>query len=182
MYKDNLEEFIKGNRADFDTKVPSLKVWAEIDKQLEQKHSKRRRLFVMVRAAAAAVVLLFSGAMAGSYYMAEQEQTAAVEIEALAPEYAEMVQHYSSEFNSKYQQLASLNATETVSDDLEQVDRIMEELKTELQNAPKGSEEQIISSLIISYQTKVDILERVLERIHKSNRKLLNPEDNEISI
>ncbi len=41
----------------------------------------------------------------------------------------------------------------------------MEELRLELEVAPRGAEEQIVTNLIRSYQIKVKILERVLERI-----------------
>lgn len=183
MYKDNLEKFINENREAFDTEMPSLKVWAEIDKQLEEQKPKQRfSVFSLARMAAAVVVLLVSGAVIGNYVMKQQQGEATVALEQISPEYAEMVQYYSQEFDTKYQQLVSLDAEETIADDLKQLDHVMEELQAELLEAPKGSEEQIVSSLIISYQTRVKILERVLERIHKNNRKSLNPEDDEISI
>ena len=111
------------------------------------------------------------------------ETELASSIETANPEYAEMVQYYTDQVDNKYQQLVSLNAAVNVEEDLQQVDQVMEELKTELRDAPKGSEEQIIASLIMSYQTKVEILERVLEHIQTTtNRKSLKPEDDEISI
>ena len=183
MRKNTIENFIEKNRAEFDDAMPSLKVWAEIDKALESNKSKGLRLWHVVRVAAAVVLLLVSGALIGNYLNYNSQASAMTELEELNPEYAEMVQYYTDQFNTKYQRLVSLNAAENVKEDLDQVDEVMEELKAELQVAPAGSEEQIIASLILSYQTKVEILERVLERIQQStNRKSLKPEDDEISI
>ena len=67
--------------------------------------------------------------------------------------------------------------------DLEQLDLTMQELRQELLRAPKGQEEQIIENLIRSYQTKVQILERVLERVQSTQQpNTLKPLDNEVSI
>ena len=183
MYKNNLENFINDNREAFDSGVPSLKVWAEIDKHLEEGKAKRFTIWRATRVAAAVIVLMVSGGLISNYLNISQQDSAISSIEAMNPEYAETVQYYTDQFNTKYQTLVSLNAEENVLADLEQVDEVMEELKAELIDAPKGSEEQIIASLIISYQTKVEILERVLERIQTTtNRKTLKPEDDEISI
>jgi hypothetical protein len=58
----------------------------------------------------------------------------------------------------------------------------MLELREELLNAPEGKEEEIINNLIKTYQTKVSILERVLERVQSTNHKKVNHNENEISI
>ena len=182
MHKNNIESFIKNNREEFDQALPSLKVWADIDKALEQKNARRFTIWRATRVAAAVVLLMVSGALISNYWQSSRETELASSIETANPEYAEMVQYYTDQVNNKYQQLVSLNAAVNVEEDLQQVDQVMEELKAELKDAPKGSEEQIIASLVMSYQTKVEILERVLERIQTTNRKSLKPEDDEISI
>ena len=60
-----------------------------------------------------------------------------------------------------------------------QIDELLEELKTELDNAVKGSEEQIINAMINNYQTKLAILERVLQRIQSIQQDSLKLNTNE---
>ncbi|MDX1665605.1 MAG: hypothetical protein R3350_00160, partial [Saprospiraceae bacterium] len=78
--------------------------------------------------------------------------------------------------------LAAYSEEPSVMRDLDQVDLVVEELKSELKNAPEGREEQIIANLILSYQAKLEILERVLNRVQMHNKRKLKPLNNEISI
>ena len=56
------------------------------------------------------------------------------------------------------------------------------ELRAELANAPAGSEERIINAMIYNYKAKLEILERVLEKIQSTNQGTLKTENDEISI
>jgi hypothetical protein len=56
-----------------------------------------------------------------------------------------------------------------VMEDLQQIDEVQKDLRRELQNAPKSSREEIIQTMIKNYQTKLDILERVLTRVQVGN-------------
>lgn len=182
MQRDNLEKFISSNREAFDEAVPSLKVWAEIDKTLAQKSARRRTLWQGMRVAAAVLLLLFTGGLAGHYLADTSFGDTSAALQEIDPEYAEIAQYYESQISDKVQQLASYEQGQLVLEDFEQLDQTMKELKEDLLRAPKGKEEQIIENLIRSYQTKVQILERVLERIHSTDKQLLKPEDNEVSI
>lgn len=182
MQRDNLERFILNNRTDFDQEMPSLKVWAEIDKQMKGGGAKRVSLWRSVRIAAAVAALLFIGALAGTLVTKDPALTAEAKLQEIAPEFGEMERFYNQQIQQQFSRLANYQYEPTVLDDLEQVDDIMDELKQELANAPQGTEEKIIENLIKTYQTKVAILGRVLERIQSTNRKDLKPEDNEISI
>ncbi|MDV7393244.1 hypothetical protein RZS08_17865, partial [Arthrospira platensis SPKY1] len=66
-----------------------------------------------------------------------------------------------------------------VQPDLLQLDEFYQELQLELDRAPKGSEEQIIQAMIRNHQIKLDILERVLEKVQTNNPKTT---ENETSI
>ena len=60
----------------------------------------------------------------------------------------------------------------------------MEELKEELAHAPRENAAAIVSQMIQNYQIKVQILERVLERLEAGEQgtKDLNTKQNEVSI
>lgn len=182
MQNDRLEQFIKDNREDFDRELPGLNVWAQIDRTLgqERQHTaKRIRLWKSLRMAAAVLALLVFGGLIGSYITQFQMSAAPDSLAQVSPEYAELEDYYQQEIQDKYQQLVSYDQEEVVKPDLEQLDTIMEELRQELVTAPQGSEEQIIENLIQSYQTKIDILSRVLERIQMSNPKTIKTDDDE---
>lgn len=166
MADNSFEKFIRENRAAFDDGVPSLKVWGQIDKALEQKRSrlKTRRL---TWSAAAAVALLFSvGFTTNVFNLGKQQTLLAKQLSRIDPEYAETVTYYQQEISRKYEQLTNLPAQVQVTDvdkDFFAIDQAMKELRQELSIAPKGTEEEIIQYLIKSYQLKLDILERVLQ-------------------
>lgn len=132
-----------------------------------------------MRIAAAVLVLMVFSGLVGSYITQVQLSNAPESLAQVSPEYAELEQYYQQQIQDKYQQLVSYEQEEVVKPDLQQLDSIMEELREELVNAPQGSEEQIIENLIQSYQTKIDILSRVLERIQTSNPKAIKKDDNE---
>ncbi len=181
---DNLEQFINNNRDAFDDAIPSLKVWASIDKVANKREARRLRFIKNLRVAAAVLVLLTAGGIGGSLItQAGQSNDAMAILQENAPEFFEMEQFFQKEIDNRVGQLVSYNPNEPVLDDLKQIDQTMNELKQELANAPKGQEEAIIENLIQNYQMKIAILERVLERIQlNSHTKNSKTEDDEISI
>lgn len=182
MQNDRLEQFIREHREDFDREIPGLNVWAQIDQTLEQRQkqsAKRFHLWKNMRIAAAVLVLMVFSGLLGSYITQVQLSNAPESLAQVSPEYAELEQYYQQQIQDKYQQLVSYDQANAVEPDLQQLDSIMEELREELVIAPQGSEEQIIENLIQSYQTKIDILSRVLERIQTSNPKAIKKDDDE---
>lgn len=164
---ERLEKFVIQHQAEFDAEVPSLKVWANIDKQLEQKAAKHRPLWKIARIAAAVVILLGIGSVIGANLTQNTSESASTLAE-VAPEYAELESYYQNQINHKIQQLASYQHDGYVQEDLRQLDEVFSELRQELEIAPRGAEEQIIKMMIKNYETKVSILERVLEKIQST--------------
>ena len=185
--QDVLEQFVVTNREAFDTEIPSFRVWTEIDKTLHPQEKQRTLkvapIWRVISIAASVLLLLTVGAVTGIYFtktQAAKAQTVA-SLSEISPEYAEMVRYYNEQIDQKVQQVSMQTDDESVLKDLEAIDQTMRDLEAELQKAPKGAEEQIVSNLIRSYQIKVEILERVLNRIQQSKENL-NSEDDEISI
>ena len=182
MHKDQLESFITEHRESFDDAVPALKVWANIDRQLEAPKQIRLRRWKMVRMAAAVTILLAIGGVLGSYFTQVQSQNPTAMLDGRYPEYQEMAQYYQDEISRQVKLVSnSGQADPELFTDLEQIDATMAELKEELLDAPRGQEQEIVENLIKTYQTKLAILQRVLERMNQSNNQLNNSED-EISI
>lgn len=181
--QDNLEQFIRANREAFDDERPSLKVWADIDRVLEQKKSGGFQLRRILQSAAAVLLLLVAGALIGHQFSrGVQETTTAETLARISPELAELEAHYNQQIDQKFARLANYPERETVKADLAQIDETMEELRNEIMKAPAGMEEEIVRNLLRSYQLKVQILERVLERIQGEGAPVNHAVTNETSI
>lgn len=183
---DKLEKFIRENKADFDREVPGLKVWANINKELEKQKPGGAKTYSIKRylsLAAAVLALLTVGGFAGSYLSKKTIPTITLQQEPqLPPEYQKLEDFYRQQYQQKVNLLANYQVDPNFENDLKQFEEVMETLKTELQNAPKGNEERIVSAIIQNYQSKIEILQRVLERIQTTNPKTTNSEKDEISI
>lgn len=187
MQKNDLEKFIQDNRDAFDDARPSLKLWANIEKELDQEEDEShatnihplrpRRPWYQI--AASIVILLSVGAFGGAYLTQQNNQPTAQElIEEFAPEFGEMQVYYNQRIQENYARLTTYTQDPEIDADLAQVDQAMEELRTELENAPPGREEQIVQQLIESYRLKLDILERILEQIEANNNNITTPDNN----
>ncbi|MEL7020986.1 MAG: hypothetical protein AAGK47_05220, partial [Bacteroidota bacterium] len=155
---------------------------AALGKQQKQQ-TKTVWMWRSLRVAAAVLVLLVTGGIVGSYVTQQYNNNAVAALQEIAPEYLEMERYFQKEVSQKMKRLASYQKEKVVLSDLEQLDIIMEELKSELLRTPKGNEEQILNNLISSYQTKIAILERVLERVESAQLPANNKtSNNELSI
>jgi len=170
---EKLEKYIIDNREDFDCAVPSLKVWAEIDKKLEQKQGRRIRMWRGLRVAASVAILVVSGVVSGAYLNGNFNETEGA-IAKVAPQHAELERYYTQQVAQKTKQLVSLQheGLGKVQEDLRQLDETFVELMQEYQKLPPGSGELVIQAMLENYQTKLDILERVLEKIDHNNPKI----------
>ena len=192
MQRNDLEKFILDNRDAFDDARPSLKLWAEIEKDLAGSSPAAlprplgaRRPWYQV--AAAVLVLLTVGGVGGAYLNGQyQSPTATTQamIERIAPEFSEMERYYNERIRENYARLTSHTQDPEIDADLRQIDQAMTELREELADAPAGREELIVQQLIDSYRLKLQILERILERIETLDNRISTPDinSNETSI
>ena len=189
---DPLEQYIREHRSDFDCEQPRADLWGAISRDLDERSQAapaRGRVVSMwanyLRIAASVLLILFAGA-AGGYYLneAQQPDDTIASIEDVLPEYREMEQYFEGETQKQMAKLAAYQPDQVIVQDLEQLDQTMEELRRELQDAPKGTEAQIVESLIETYQIKLSILERVLERMQATQPQIDQAEttDEDITI
>jgi len=175
MKMDNLEQFIRDNREEFDTAVPSLKIWSELDKQLPQPAVKKEAKRISIRrflSIAAAVTLLIGFGIGIGFTLSPSSDQGAVTLSDLSPEYAEVEQYYATQVDSKLARLASYKATTPeIQADLAELDQWMQDLQKELSIVPKSKEEAVVNDIIDLYKTKVAILEKLLDSIQSSNQK-----------
>lgn len=177
----NLERFIQENRTDFDSAVPSLKVWAQLDQHLDRQRPKGRVVWMKrLRAAAAVLLLLTAGGAMGAYLT--NQNKAVDSLSDISPEHAEMERYFSTQVEEKLAKLASYHQDGIVKADLEELDQAYEQLKKDLETAPTGADEKIIQAMIETYQTKINILEQVLEKVERVNPTIDKTAENEVSL
>ena len=175
--KDRLENFISENREAFDDQVPDLKVWAAIDKELSDEEKPQaviRPLRRFLSIAAAIAFLLTVGAAIG-LQIGQQSSTDPL----ASTEFQEAKQYYDTQIQEKRNVLASYSESSIVQEDLEQLESFLQELKSDLEVAPPENREQIINAMIQNYRTRLEILDRVLEKIESTNQKTLKSEKDE---
>jgi len=185
MKQNDLEKIIHEHRDQFDDSYPSLKLWANIEKELEgkgkEKALKTQRPWYQI--AATALILISLGGI-GGMYLNEYNQTNSIQamIDKVAPEFNEMEQYYSQRIDQQYARLTAYTNDPEIDSDLALVDQAMAELREELAHAPIGREGQIIEALIENYRLKLQILERILDQINQSTNITPNNNSNETSI
>ena len=176
--KDSMERFIKENRAAFDDLEPSEKIWGQIEQALPA--PRKARIFTLQRFAAAASILLLIGMVGFFAFQQGKQQGVAMTLSDISEELAEAETYYQSELKSKTAKLASLAPGHEVNIDLKEAESYMLELKKELKDVSLNEREIVIQAMIENYRTRLEILERVLERLpgNSSSIKSANNETN----
>jgi len=175
--KDNLENFVRTNRGAFDQAQPDLRVWAGIDKALGSPPSRRVPLWRRSLSIAASVLFLIG---LGTFIGWQLNQGATAQsLAEMHPELQEMKEYYEAELQEKKALLASHQADPSVNEDLSQLEGFLKELQSELAEAPRGQEEQIVNAMIENYQDRLEILERVLSRIQSNQQTPQNLNNDE---
>jgi hypothetical protein len=161
---EKVEQYVRENRYDFDSEIPNLKVWANIERAIPNQKGGKTLTFNWLRRAAAAIALLVMGVGIGLFINNKNSNGAMV---GTVHEFKEAEEFYNLKMASQMTKLVSYNPDPSVLNDLKKVDEVRKELKAELEQTPDTNQEEIIRRLIQNYQTKLGILERVLNNIEE---------------
>ncbi len=183
---DGLERYIKSNRSDFDVAIPSNDLWNRISGQVPTLSASKPKLIAIhwqhnIMKLAAAVAILIAGIGLGVWYATPSAQDQGMAMSEVSTEYAEIEQYYQGDITKKQAHLANFtsNQSSDITQDLDQLDHMMQELKVELSKVPLGNREQVVRAMIENYKAKASILERVLDRLEPTNTTNTSPNKSE---
>ena len=172
---DQLEKFVRNHRAEFDSSNPDPGLWNAIEDRLPQKEAKRFSIWKLTSVAAVGLVLVLSGVIVGMSMNDDNVKSTAEYME-----FREAEQYYNMQLQQRVSALSEYNYDKTIDDDLNDLQEVYNELTTELEDGMEPNKNDIIQALIQNYQTRVDLLERVLERLEEGQKQFeLSKEDEE---
>ena len=163
---DRLEQFIQENRSSFDNRNPNPAIWNDIEARLPKKEARRISIWKLTSAAAVALVLILSGVIVGLQMNRPQADMTAEYIE-----YQQAKDYYSNQLQQRVNALASYEPDPDVYSDLEELQEVYDQLTTELEDGLAPNQNDIIQALIQNYQTRIELLERVMERMDESSEQ-----------
>jgi len=176
---ENIERFIRDNREGFDTQIPGLKNWSEIEKQIGIPKATARIFSIkIVRWTAAAAI--FIGILATGLYLFNQPSIPASEIlaqdpvvEQIDPQYAKMVAQFSNLIEEKQLELKSLEKDnpelfKQFAGDIKKLDSTYQVLRNTLPANP--NKEQLLEAMISNLQMQIGLLNQQLQIIQQVNR------------
>lgn len=154
--QDSLEDFIRDNRASFDDLKAPDRVWARINKQDRPVQS----LWKWTAIAASALLLIAVGYIFGIRTQAQPEI-------AGWDEYKEAEQYYQDRIARKMEKIKTLPVGQEVLTDIQMLDEVYEQLRKQLLEDPNADAELLLSAMIRHQQQKLDIMEKILNRVDK---------------
>lgn len=181
IMEDQLEKYVRQHRTAFDDAQPPQHLWQGIAAQLDatetpslkvahKRATPRLTWRQYASVAAIGLLLLAIGGAIGSYWTGQQspqqQAPVALSLGDINDEYAELEHHYQQQIRVNLNALQELGgAQEDLLNDLAELDTALEELKGELGRSTTHTDEEIIHAMIENYQTRIEILERVRERL-----------------
>ncbi len=173
---DQLEKFVRNHRAEFDSNNPDPGLWTAIEDRLPAKEAKHFTIWKLTSVAAVGLVLILSGVIVGMNMNNNSVTSTAEYIE-----FREAEQYYNMQLQQRVSALAEYQYDPTIDDDLDELKEVYNDLSAELEDGMEPNKNDIIQALIQNYQTRVDLLERVLEKLEEGQKQfeLNNDEDDE---
>lgn len=182
MSKDRLEEFIQDNRNDFDSEIPSLNIFSDIEKELGSKKKSKLKPGQIARRSAAVIALLAiaccwvfmnNGGEQKEARMNESPLQFAAEIGH--PELTEMSEYYTRKINSNKGKLAALNHHDPdLYRDLHHMEAMYDTLAMEWSRNPHKSDEKLVNAMIANFRTRSTLLENVVTRVEGNGYSIIS--------
>lgn len=168
----NIEDFIRQHKSEFDSDIPDNRVWGRIENRLESKDQSKVIIMWATKIAAAFIVVLVCGVLLG--IMISRQTPNNIEYSA-SPElqkFKETESYYQQQVSLKLGQLQDSNTKSTVEEDLQNLDEIYQQLREEMIQSNYSNSDILINAMIKNHKTKVEILENILEKQNTQSNEI----------
>lgn len=170
MKTDRLEEFVNGNRHEFDRMEPSDKIWESISKQLDKKPKQPIRWMRWMKVAAVVALISLIPAIVYQVIFPEQNETAkAVQIDPEVQELMEAEAFYAQEVSGKLAEIQKCykvypELKGEIDDDLKELETMYRSLKSDLKE--NISNKEVIEAMIENNRNRMKLVDDVLAQIN----------------
>ena len=170
MKMDQLEKFVVAHREDFDVANPDPGIWSAIESKLPSQRSREVAMWRWIAAAAVGLVLIMSGFILGL----RMDEDPGVGISAEYEEFLQAEQYYKIQINDRMNALGAYEPDDGLQSDIRELEGSYDELAKELNQGWHPNQQEILKALIQNYQTRIDLLERVLDRVEEGQAQSQN--------
>ena len=182
---DPLESFVLDNRDAFDEDTPPPRleemIFASMDAAgatplapavapatgLRVAHSRRRHYLRVAGLAATFLLLLFAAFTVGNRqgYQSAEEDYVASELQRINPELAEAEVYYRGEIEAQFTKVKQVHNDPQLIEDMAAIDAATAEIRANLLEVPVSQRPALVTKLIETYRTKLDILLRIQQQL-----------------
>ncbi len=165
---DPLKEYIRQNRAAFDSRLPSDKVWNSIESSLPE--MKQRSLWNSLIVWRVASVLFLSV----SIYLFSTRSVSTVkksEVAKMQNEFSDQELFYNDQIAEKVafiDDFANADEQDQFTQDFQKLDAMYQVLREEMKTKPT---EKVRDALILNMLIRIDLLNQQIKRLEDSNKK-----------
>ena len=159
--KDQLEDFVRNNRAAFDDRSPSPKVWSRIESSLGLRSSWLNSVSLW-RAAA----IFF---MALSAFLLIPRGSAKYQNAQAMKEFSDVEAFYTQQISNKVELIGEINGNDGLNGfthDFKQLEAMYLVLKEEMKARPS---QKVKDALVLNLLVRIDLLNQQLHRLEKEN-------------
>lgn len=173
--KDKLKERVDNTRQDWDQYEANFdELWTGIEDKLDSSQEDVARghtpWFWMKIAASVVLAVAMSWMVFSTIYLNDKVEQGFA-LRDISPELAETEFYYASQISEKLQIIHASNADvdDLVNENMALLDSAYNELKQDLRD--NADNEEVISAMIQNYRIKLDILEKVLDKIKTNDNE-----------
>jgi len=167
--KDQLEDFVRRNRSEFDDREPSPRVWQRIGAEMGF-GSDNRNAMVLWRAAAIffmalSAYLLIPGMPGKARFVSVNENNRALQ------EFSDIEQFYSRQISQKVELIGQMNDIDGLNGfthDFHQLEAMYQVLKEEMKTRPS---QKVKDALVLNLLVRIDLLNQQLHRLEAKQEK-----------
>jgi hypothetical protein len=172
--KDKLEQFISDNKAEWDDEIPDRSVWKHIEMTLDHQDDKKQWWKKLMRAAAVVVTLLSVGIVTGIYIGSNRNKQFDVATQAKLKDLEKAEHVYEQYVGVKLNEIKDNQSKSNVENELKQMDELYNQLRQEMKQANNANIDVIINAMLKNHQTKVDMLEYILQKQNRPKNEDIN--------